>query len=403
VQPLLDEISAGARPIWWITHEFAPFRGGAGVYVQEIARAAARLSVPGRVVTVDYRSRLNAAEQTSMLSADAGEAFPVLRLGSSGRLTPGGILRLAAGLDRERHALAQSAPALMSVGAQMAAFLLWAAGRFPAGRAICFFHGSELLRFARHPFWRPLARRFYAQAAGFAAASKYVQDLAARSGLLPPDAPICLARCAVPSAYRGEPDNTGNRPEQKTVRILTVGRLHPRKGQLQVAEALALLSAELRHRLVYRVVGAGDPAYRALVESVCRDAHIRSDFLSDADERALAAIYDRCTVYAQASQTLPRSVEGFGISLLEAAYFGCPIAAFRSGGVSEAVRESDNALLVDEGDVPSLSAAIQRLIAEPELRQAFGAAGRKFARSFSWEDSARILCRHARVASPSIN
>ena len=358
--------------------------------MREIARAAAQLPVAAQVVTADYHSRLGAAEQAALHSFDAAEPYRVVRLKCSGRLTPAGIVRLAAGLDQRRSQWRETAPVLLSVGAQMAAFLLQAAGRFPARRAICFFHGSELLRFARHPFWRPLARRFYARAAGFAVASQYVQDLAHQSGLLPANAAFCLAPCAVPATLTGPPSDFPAKTEG-TIRILTVARLHPRKGQLQVAQALALLPAEMRARLVYRLVGTGDPAYQRSVEAVCRKAEVRCECLGDIDERALAMMYSRCTIYAQASQTLPQSVEGFGISLLEAGYYGCPIAAFRSGGVSEAVQDGRSGILVAEGDVADLSAAIARLIADPELRQQYGAAGREYALGFAWSRSARSL------------
>jgi phosphatidylinositol alpha-1,6-mannosyltransferase len=385
--------SAQSSPaIWWITHEFFPFRGGAGVYVEEVARAAANLPVCSQVVAADYRHRLNTVQRAAMNDSDSAQPFPVVRLKCSGRLTPAGIWRLAVGIHGLRGPLGESAPVLMSVGAQMAAFLLHAAGRFPAGRATCFFHGSELLRFARHPFWRSLARRFYSRAAGFAVASQYVRGLATSSGLLPADPRICVAPCAVPSSYRDYENPVASERDPESVQVLTVGRLHPRKGQVQVAQALASLPSGLRRRLVYRLVGAGDPSYRRRIEAVCRDAGVRSEFLGDIDERALATVYSECTIYAQASQTLPRSVEGFGISLLEAGFFGCPIAAFRSGGVAEAVREGVSATLVNEGDVAGLGAAIETLIADPDLRRRYGAAGREYARGFAWSETARTLC-----------
>jgi phosphatidylinositol alpha-1,6-mannosyltransferase len=382
-------------PIWWITHEYFPFRGGAAIYVQEIARATAGFSPRSQVVAAGYSGRLSPAERNRLAAADAAEPYQVVRLTGSGRLTPAGIWRLAAGLHRLRAEMRTATPVLMSVGAQMAAFLLDLSGQFPARRTVCFFHGSELLRFQRNIFWRRLARRFYARAAGFAVASHYVQGLAAESGLLPANARICLAPCAVPSAYRDSPEaaQTELREEvtPKNIRILTVARLHPRKGQLQVAEALALLPPKLRRRLVYRVVGAGDPAYRHQVESVCRSAGVRSEFLGDVDERALAPLYANCTIYAQASRTLARSVEGFGISLLEAGFFGRPIAAFRSGGVSEAVAAGVSAILVQEGDVPALSDVIARLCADPQLRQDLGTQGAAFARKFSWRSTAETF------------
>ncbi len=402
VQPGHNAASQSFPEIWWITHEFSPFRGGAAVYVREIARAAAILPVPCRVVAADYDRRLSKPERESMHHTDSCEPCPVVRLKCSGRLTPVGICRFAAGLYALRGQWENSAPVLMSAGAQMAAFLLNAAGKFPVGAATCFFHGSELLRFADHPFWRPLARRFYSRAAGFAVASQYVRGLAIESGLLPDGAEICVAPCAVPSAYRDvSPEGEyGLGADGETIRVMTVGRLHPRKGQVAVAQSLAMLPDDVCRRLIYCVVGTGDPAYRRLVQAVCEGAGLRSEFVPGADDRALAALYRTCTIYAQASQTLPASVEGFGISLLEAGFFGCPIAAFHSGGVAEAVRNGVNSTLVPEGDVAALSAAILALISDADMRRRYGGAGKEFARSFSWPDSAGMLVKYIHNRHP---
>ena len=100
------------------------------------------------------------------------------------------------------------------------------------------------------------------------------------------------------------------------------------------------------------MVGVGEEAYRREIEAACREGGVRCEFLGALDDAALARVYASATVYAQASRTLPQSVEGFGISFLEASFHGCPVAAYRSGGVEEAVGDGETGLLVPEGDCP---------------------------------------------------
>ena len=290
----------------------------------------------------------------------------------------------------------------MSVGAQMACFLLaLVPGGVAARRTIPFFHGSEILRFARSPFWRFLARRFYARAGGFGVTSRYVEGLLRDSGLLPPGAAITLAPCALPTAFvaqAGPPPTgrqAGNDPGGEW-RVLTVARLHPRKGQLDVARALGLLPMAVRDRLVYQLVGVGAEDYRRAVAAACRAAGVRVEFLGALDDEALAGAYAGATLYAQASRTLARSVEGFGITFLEASFHGCPVAAYRSGGVGEAVLDGETGLLVAEGDEAALSEAIRRLLEDRALRERLGQRGQAFALSFRWEDAAAALCAAAR-------
>lgn len=67
--------------------------------------------------------------------------------------------------------------------------------------------------------------------------------------------------------------------------------------------------------------------------------------------------------------------EAYGLAYLEAQAMGVPVAAYDSGGVSACVRHDDTGLLVPEGDVAALAAAVRRLIAEPKLRARLGKAG----------------------------
>jgi phosphatidylinositol alpha-1,6-mannosyltransferase len=368
-----------------LTQEFDPFRGGAGAYTREIAQAGARCGIPMEVTAPDYLRRLD----------DAGSEFPVVRLRSSGRLTPTGLLSFTGGLYARRREFREQPTILLSTGAHIAAILLHAAGAFWPERTIAFFHGSEALRLASHAVWRPPARRLYARCAGAAVASRYVEGLVRESGLLPSGMAIALAPPAVPSFFERQLPRAA--AADGILRILTVGRLHPRKGQLEVALALGQMPAELRSRVLYQIAGAGSEDYRRMVQAACTKGGIRAEFLGETDDSALPGLYARCAIYAQASHRAGNSVEGFGISLLEAQFHGCPVVSCRTGGVAEAVRDGETGFLVPENDQPALTGALTRLIADPGLRFALGDAGRAFARRFSWEDSARILAQRAGV------
>jgi glycosyltransferase involved in cell wall biosynthesis len=80
----------------------------------------------------------------------------------------------------------------------------------------------------------------------------------------------------------------------------------------------------------------------------------------------------------------PATMEGLGVSLLQASAAGVPIVASRVGGIPEAVRDGVNGRLVPPADVPALTEAILSLLAAPAQRQRMGAAGRELvAREFS--------------------
>lgn len=67
--------------------------------------------------------------------------------------------------------------------------------------------------------------------------------------------------------------------------------------------------------------------------------------------------------------------EPFGIVALEAMAAGRPVVASRIGGLADLVADGETGLLVPPGDPDALRAAIERLLANPTLRDAMGAAG----------------------------
>ena len=71
-----------------------------------------------------------------------------------------------------------------------------------------------------------------------------------------------------------------------------------------------------------------------------------------------------------------------------------PVVATHVMGVPELVDDGENGLLVSPGRADLLSAAIQRLIQDPELRERIGSAGRrKVLKSFQIAQSAEALAR----------
>jgi len=68
--------------------------------------------------------------------------------------------------------------------------------------------------------------------------------------------------------------------------------------------------------------------------------------------------------------------EGFGLVFLEAMAAGLPVVATRVSAIPEVVVEGETGLLVEPGDAPALSRAINALADDPELRARLGRAGR---------------------------
>jgi glycosyltransferase involved in cell wall biosynthesis len=73
----------------------------------------------------------------------------------------------------------------------------------------------------------------------------------------------------------------------------------------------------------------------------------------------------------------PATMEGLGVSLLQAAAAGVPIIATNRGGIPEIVQHGQNGYLLEPGDVNSITDAVVSLLKNQEMAAQFGRSGRK--------------------------
>src|SRR5579883_1451671 len=351
-----------------VTHEFAPFRGGVATYVEEVGRAIHRAGTAVEIWSPDY----GRAQRD-----DSG--CPVARLPAGGSLKWRHVVQFAQALAARRTEWENATVIPASVGAHMAFMLLAAKRVARAKRMVSLLHGSEVLRFAGNPLWRWLARRLYREIQHIVTVSQFSKSLIEQSFLASFAGKIAIAPCACSSAAMREV--TAKRMDDGRLRVLTLARVHPRKGQLDTARALGRLPAEMRSRLIYQIGGTGDADYLKQIERACAATGLAFEYLGEIPPESLAETYAQCDLYAMTSRRLAQSVEGFGITYLEAGFHGKPVVGYRSGGAEEAVLDGKTGLLVDEGNLTALTNAFAELIADASLRERLGAAGREQARS----------------------
>lgn len=90
------------------------------------------------------------------------------------------------------------------------------------------------------------------------------------------------------------------------------------------------------------------------------------------DERLMPLILNAADIFVGTA-----TEEAFGQTLLEAAACGIPVVAFDRGGVSDVVVDELTGLLVKNLSVDELCGAIDRLLADPSLRDLLGRNARK--------------------------
>lgn len=372
--------ASAARPIFLITHEFYPVRGGIATFTEEIARATAHL---GYDIEVWAQSAPPAVERTDW-------PFRLRRLPLKGTHDLWCQVQLARELIRHRRDLRHATVYLPEPGPMLTMMLLQFFHAFRPRRLVLTFHGSEILKFARSPVRRWLAGRLIGHATRVSTLTNYTQELLLSHFPRAADK-IFLTPGALRSDFAVVPAKPA--AQRKKIVVLTVGRLHPRKGQLLTLQALQALAPDLRARIEYWVVGGQSKGnYEATLRATAAekpDLSVR--FFGNIPDEELSALYDRSDIFAMTSVNLDHSVEGFGLVYLEASAHGLPVVAHDVGGVSEAVHDGVTGLLVPPDRPAQLAAAFERLIHDESLRHRLGAAGREWSTRNCWKQSASAL------------
>lgn len=134
----------------------------------------------------------------------------------------------------------------------------------------------------------------------------------------------------------------------------------------------------------FSIVCFGGGGFSASELSLAESLHISQDSIlhvSGTDD-ILAGLYASAAVFV-----CPSLYEGFGIPLLEAMSFGCPVLCANVSSLPEVV--GDAAELFDPTDEAEMCAAIERVVSTPERAQLLVDRGYERIKQFSWEKCAR--------------
>jgi len=80
---------------------------------------------------------------------------------------------------------------------------------------------------------------------------------------------------------------------------------------------------------------------------------------------------------------MPSIYEGFGLPLVEAMQYGTPVLTSHEGSMAEVAGEGG--VLIDPYSVESISAGIEKMLADDELIKTLGGNAMRRAKDFSWD------------------
>ena len=192
--------------------------------------------------------------------------------------------------------------------------------------------------------------------------SDFDRELALRHRVAPPERIV-----TIPYGMPDVDEQLRADPSVRPPRLIMVARFETQKDHATVFEALAGLTDR-----PWTLDLVGEGPLQPQMEERARDLGIedRVRFLGHRDD--VAELLARSQLFVLASWW-----EGLPLSILEAMRAGLPVVATDVTGVAEGVADGETGRVVPPGDAGALARAADRLLADPELRERMGRAGRE--------------------------
>jgi len=173
----------------------------------------------------------------------------------------------------------------------------------------------------------------------------------------------------------------GSQPAAADPVLLAVGRFVEKKGPLHTIRAFAQLCCEpVIADLGPQLWMVGEGPLLAEAQHLVRSLGLTQEvhLLGMRSQAEVAALMRQVRAFVQHSLVAPDGdSEGSPVAVMEAQLSGLPVVATRHAGIPEVVLDGETGLLVDEGDETAMTAAMARVVSDPNLASRLGACGRR--------------------------
>jgi colanic acid/amylovoran biosynthesis glycosyltransferase len=190
-----------------------------------------------------------------------------------------------------------------------------------------------------------------------------------------------------------DPDEFGKgvAVESKTIRIVSVARLVPKKGLEDGIRAAAILKSR-NVDFTYTIAGDG-PLRKSLSDMIhARGLGDRVRIVGALHHGRIPDLLAHSDVLLAPSVTAPDGdAEGTPVAILEASASRLPVVATRHAGIPEIIDDGASGYLVEERDSEGMADWIVELARDPSLREKMGHAGRALVEA---RHDTRILSRN---------
>jgi glycosyltransferase involved in cell wall biosynthesis len=172
------------------------------------------------------------------------------------------------------------------------------------------------------------------------------------------------------------PIKTEDSAKTNLITLLFLGLICEAKGTFDLIEVIAKNKEQYRARIKLLIGGNGEVQHlRDLISKHSIEDIV--EFLGWISNKEKADVLNNSDVYI-----LPSYYEGLPISILESMSYGKAIIATNVGGIPEIVRNKENGLLINPGDLEQIKQAIDCFLENPGLIRVYGATSEQMVQKY---------------------
>ena len=169
----------------------------------------------------------------------------------------------------------------------------------------------------------------------------------------------------------------------KTPRLITVSRFDKRKNHEKIIMALRNLK-QIYPDIVYTCIGYGEEEEK--IKNLSKELKLNNNiiFLKNITQDLKNALISKSNVFVMPSIIHKTSVEGFGISYIEAAQYGVPSIGGKDGGASDAIKHNETGLICDGNNLEDVYSSLDLILKNNSYLE-LGKKAKEFSKNFDWK------------------
>lgn len=328
------------KKILIVTSEFPPLPGGIGNHALNLATYLTKNSYEVNVLT-DQRIQGNTEKEFDSL-----KPFSVMRI-------PLRKIRLLMYLERLwlMFKLIKETDVVIASGK----FSLWMVGLasvFYNRKSIAVIHGTEVN--IKNSFLKTITNISLKKIKNVITVSNYTKGFVKGLDL--------KKLVTIPNGYTIENTNIKKRRFNTFPNLVTVGRVSFRKGQINVIKALPQIKKEYPN-VCYHMIGIDHEKSKLI--KLAKELGVDENIIFYGKQKYtdLYAVVKSSDVFLMLSQNDSKGdIEGFGIAILEANYFGVPAIGSINCGIEDAIKNDYSGILVNPKSTSDICNGLNKIL-----------------------------------------